>query len=116
MDTWQQQRFRAIGASAPDELLRRTYDPAGVPDPAAPVLTPAQVAGDPAVLASVQAAILASHDTDAERETFTPTRLSDASLRAAYGAPTRTGLITLSTPMTAVNNLAEMCWRLSSTF
>lgn len=91
MDVWQQQRFRAIVASAPDEVLRRTYDPAGLPDDSA--LTPAQLAGDPAVLASVQAAILAAHDTDAERETFTPTRLSAASLRAAYVAATGTGAL-----------------------
>lgn len=83
MDTWRQQRFRAIVASAPDEVLRRTYDPTGVP---AAAVTATQLAGDPALLTSVQTAILAAHDTDAERETFTPARLADAALRTAFGS------------------------------
>jgi peptidoglycan/xylan/chitin deacetylase (PgdA/CDA1 family) len=81
MDTWQQQRFRALVASAPDELLRRTYDPAGVPDAG---VTAAQIAADPATAAAIAAAITAAHDTDPERETFLPARLSDVALRAAF--------------------------------
>jgi lysophospholipase L1-like esterase len=82
-DAWSpqlQQRFRAWIATNPDEMVRRTYDPtAAIPAP----VTPAQVAADPALLAAVQAAILAAHDTDAERETFIPARLSPG----AYASP-----------------------------
>jgi lysophospholipase L1-like esterase len=82
-DAWSpqlQQRFRAWIATNPDEMVRRTYDPtAAIPAP----VTPAQVAADPALLAAVQAAILAAHDTDAEREAFIPARLSPG----AYASP-----------------------------
>jgi hypothetical protein len=72
--------------SRPDEVLRRTYDPAGV----APAGTSAaDVVADPALLTAVQTAILAAHDSDVERETFTPSRLSDAALRAAFGSSQR---------------------------
>jgi hypothetical protein len=86
MDTWEQARFRALVVSRPDEVLRRTYDPAGV----APAGTSAaDVVADPALLTAVQTAILAAHDSDVERETFTPSRLSDAALRAAFGSSQR---------------------------
>lgn len=77
----QQQTFRGIVASRPDEALRRTYDPAGVPEAG---VTVGQVVADPALLTAVQTAILAARDTDAEREAFTPTRLSATALGAAY--------------------------------
>jgi hypothetical protein len=78
----QQAQFRGIVASRPDEVLRRTYDPGGVPpDPGASV---AQVVADPALLTAVQTAILAAHDTDAERETFIPSRLAAGAL-AGFG-------------------------------
>lgn len=79
---WQKTQFRALVASRPDEILRRTYDPGGVPDPG---MTTAQVVADPALLTAVQTAILTAHDTDAERETFTPSRLADPALKAALG-------------------------------
>lgn len=57
-----QQTLRRIMVSATDETLRRTYGD-GTDD--------------------VSAAIAAAHDTDAEREAYIPTRLSDAALRAS---------------------------------
>jgi hypothetical protein len=75
----QQAQFRGIVASRPDEVLRRTYDPNGVP---AAATTTADVVADPALLTAVQTAILAAHDTDTERETFIPSRLSDTAVRA----------------------------------
>jgi hypothetical protein len=88
MGTWEQGRFRALVASRPDEVLRRTYDPAGAA-PAAGATT-AEVVADPALLTAVQTAILAAHDTDAERESFVPARLSDTALRAALGSGRKT--------------------------
>lgn len=79
----QQDGFRRLIASRPDEVLRRTYDPGGTPDAE---ITTAQVVADPALLTAVQTAILAAHDTDAERETFAPARLSQTALKAAFVA------------------------------
>src|SRR4051794_24835890 len=66
-------------------------NPGGSP-PSLPTPTSAsvsQVVGDPALLVAVQAALLAAHDTDTEREAFTPSRLSDTALRAALGSQFR---------------------------
>jgi peptidoglycan/xylan/chitin deacetylase (PgdA/CDA1 family) len=63
-------------------------NPGGAP-PSLPAPTSAavnQVVGDPALLVAVQAALLAAHDTDAEREAFVPARLSPAALGAAFGS------------------------------
>lgn len=83
MTASQQGQLRQLVASRPDEILRRTYDPAGIPT--APTTT-ADVVADPALLTAVQTAILTAHDTDTERETFTPARLADTALRAAFGS------------------------------
>jgi lysophospholipase L1-like esterase len=80
----QQDTFRGIVGSRSDEVLRRTYDPGGIPT--APT-TPADVVADPALLTAVQTAILTAHDTDTERETFVPARLSQTALGAAFGRP-----------------------------
>jgi lysophospholipase L1-like esterase len=79
----QQAQFRGIVASRPDEVLRRTYDPNGVP---AAATTTADVVADPALLTAVQTAILAAHDTDTEREAFVPARLADSALRMTVGS------------------------------
>jgi hypothetical protein len=77
----QQDQLRALVASRSDEVLRRTYDPGGIPTDAGASV--ADVVADPALLTAVQTAILTAHDTDTERETFIPSRLTDAALRAS---------------------------------
>jgi lysophospholipase L1-like esterase len=68
------------------------------------------------VLASVQAAILAAHDTEAERETFIPARLSDPALKAASDAQyAPLGAISdveapIIPPATTLANVGESVW------
>lgn len=66
-----QQTLRGIFASATDETIRRAYG-----DDTAPA--------DPVDALALSTALTAAHDTDAERETFIPARLSDAQMRTSY--------------------------------
>lgn len=99
-DGWgwsEQAEFRRIVGSRTDEVIRRVYDPGGAPDAA---MSAAQVAADPALLTAVQAAILAAHDTDAERETFIPARLAEGTVapyRAGLSGPTSAPVRVVST-------------------
>jgi hypothetical protein len=74
-------------------LATQVPDPGGTPPelpaPTAPGALPdaavTALLADPATVAAIVATVTAAHDTDAEREGFVPTRLSDAALRAGYG-------------------------------
>lgn len=64
----EQQWLRRLIASRPDEVLRRSF-------------------GDGTSDAVDTGGLAAAHDTDPERETFIPARLSDTALQGSFGSP-----------------------------